>query len=317
MSATGSQRLSHMAKETEQDTKSKKKSKDKDSKKEKIDSSKAPLITVECQLRKIVKDKKKKSYSVDEVKDIYDSVKEPKSGFSIYLASIYPNKIAFKPTEKAKRIRPIKYANIGQIIQVPDDLQSFLLHIPKSKKVKPFTALFTWLDPQMSKKFEKVVRQANTSPVKAPHEDSDANTQSGNSCPKSNASDVNYKGSSLPLLQAAPYLATSLSSSVDDTKDSSSDIIRVPKRVSETYTHYCPNRTLYRNGERDKNHNAQTFSESTSSSDSSYDEDSDDSDCICRDKSSVFYGERMSPKSQYIDRLLRATVQMQNENRYS
>ncbi|VDK31826.1 unnamed protein product [Taenia asiatica] len=309
MSVIGSQRLSQMAKETRQDKEGTKKPKDEDSKKKKADSSKAPLMTAECQLRKMIKDKKKKKYSVDEVKDIYSSVKEPKSGFLIYLASIYPDKVAFKPTEKGKKLKPVKYANIGQIIQVPDDLQSFLIHVPKSKKAKPFTALFTWLDPQMPKRFEKIVRQPESSPVKAPHEGSDENAQNGNNRPKSNTSDVSGNESPLTQLQTAPYFAASRSSSAYGAKDSSSDIIRAPKRFSETYTHYCPNRTLCRS--------VQDFSGSTCSSDSSYDEDSDDSDYICRDKGSVFYGERMSPKSQYIDRLMRTTVKMQNESHYS
>ncbi|KAL5965830.1 hypothetical protein TSMEX_006421 [Taenia solium] len=309
MSVTGSQRLSQMAKETRQGKEGTKKPKDESSKKKKVDSSKAPLMTAECQLRKMIKEKKKKGYSVDEVKDIYSSAKEPKSGFSIYLASIYSDKVAFKPIEKGKKLKPVKYANIGQIIQVPDDLQSFLMHVPKSKKAKPFTALFTWLDPQMPKRFEKIVRQPETSLVKAPHDGSDENAQNGNNRPKSNASNINSIESPLTQLQTAPYFASSRSSSAYGAKNSSSDIIRVSKRISETYTHYCPNRTLCRN--------VLDSSGSTCSIDSSYDEDSDDSDYVCRDKGSVFYGERMSPKSQYIDRLLRTTVQMQNESHYS
>ncbi|KAL5111971.1 hypothetical protein TcWFU_004456 [Taenia crassiceps] len=303
-----------MAKETKQEKEGTKKSKDKGSKKKKADSSKAPLMMAECQLRKMIKDRKKKGYTVDEVKNIYDSVKEPKSGFPVYLASLYSNKVAFKPIEKGKKIRPVKYANIGQIIQVPDDLQSFLLHISKSKKAKPFTVLFTWLDPQMPKKFEKIVRQADSSSVKAQR---DANAQNEGTNPKANVSGVKCNESLIPHPQITPYIATSLSSSAYDTKDSSSDIIRVSKRVSETYTHYSPNRSLYRNGEEIEVRNVQDSSGSTCSSDSSCNEDLDDSDYICRDKGSVFYGERMSPKSQYIDRLLRATVQMRNESRCS
>ncbi|EUB63775.1 hypothetical protein EGR_01398 [Echinococcus granulosus] len=306
-----------MTKQTKQDKEGTKKSKENGSKKEKLVSSVAPLITTECQLRKVIKDKKKENYTVDEAKNIYHSVQESKSGFPIYMASIYPEKVTFKPTEKGKKMRPVEYTTIGQIIQIPEDLQSFLLHVPKSKKAKSFTALFAWLDPQMSKRFEKIVHQANNSLAMAPLKDNVTNAQNKGSHPRSDASNAGYSKSSLLQPPNAPYFATSLSPSVCDTKDLSSDLIRVSKRVSETYTYYCPNRTFYRSGKGEENHNTQASSGSTCSSDSSYGDDSEDSDCICRDKESVFYGERMSPKSQYIDRLLRATVQMQNENRYS
>ncbi|VDM23166.1 unnamed protein product [Hydatigera taeniaeformis] len=301
-------------KETKLDQESARKSKNMDSRMT-FEFSNPPVITADCQLRKVIKDKKKKSYTIEEVENVYKSIKAPKSGFSKYLASIYADKVTFKATEKGRRIRPIKYTDIEQIIQVPEDLQSFLIHVPKSKKVRAFTALFTWLDPQMSERFENAVRQADRSVVKAPHEDNGANAKKRNMNSNSNAPNATYNNFSVPQFQTDPHFVTSSSSSVYDARDSSSDIIRVRKRVSETYTHYCPNQAPCRNAEKGGYCNTSTSSGSTSSSDSSFDGDSDDSDCICRDKDSVFYGERMSPKSQYIDRLLRATVQMRKENR--
>lgn len=266
--------------------------------------SKEQVEFAECVLRKIVKDKKKNKYSKDEVKKIFGSVKEPKSGFPTYKVSIYPNKVMFKPKKSGKKIGPINYKTIEQITRVPGDLNSFLLHVPKSKESKQFTGLFSWLEPESADKLEHAVKKScNMEESEVPEKFSQKFTPNRDHSQESNRISQPTETTANENSDTDFLTAPTARTMIPRRRASHSDLGGVC-RLTQTFTIYTPN-TLHKQSEnRKRSYDLQDSSESDYSS-SSYDE------YICYDKDSVFYGERMSPKSQYVDRLLRATAQSQ------
>ncbi|VDD80658.1 unnamed protein product [Mesocestoides corti] len=289
----------------------KKSNKEKSGKKKDISADAAPT-TGECILLKKIRDKKRKEYSEEEVKKIYNSTAQSQADVSAYEAFIYPNKVKFKPLSKAKKLKSIYYTNIAQMVPTPENKCSFLLYVPKSKKVKQFTGLFTWRDPQICNIFQKAVFEVNPEAFKC------TDRVSNNAEPKiqkTHPSDNRQISRGSPSEDEPwrnPQFHSSRFSSLSTTKESGLNGVKTMKGMSVTYTHYCPRRCYYQDGETKFNFHLETSSTSACSSDSYDDKDSDGPDFICRDKSSVFYGERMSPRSQYIDRVVRETMQVMN-----
>ena len=305
-----------MAKEIKQSENKRKRSKSETFTDEKK-ASNAPLLIGECLLRTLIKDKKKKAYDADEVNRIYESTREPRSGFPTYQVVVYPDYLKLIPRKNGRKLKPTKLTNVGQIVRVSTDPQSFLLHIPKSQKTKQFTGLFTWLQADMLEMFEKALREASSAASKVSHSNTNTHKPDEVFLPVVKNCDFQIPGRLDSGLRNASYLCSYLSSSENNVLDPVSDVIRESAEFVETYTHYNPQKNICMKGMgQSKNKQSISF-ESFHSNDSYYSNDSGESDYICRDKNSIFYGERMSPKSQYIDQLLRATVQMQHENIYS
>ncbi|VDL18471.1 unnamed protein product [Hymenolepis diminuta] len=294
------------------------KHKDKNSKKNKLLPT-GQITVAECTLRKIIKQKKVGRYTEEEAKRIYDSVKVKKSGFPAYTASIYSNMVQFAPKKRGKKIQPIGYEDIKQIVMIPGDDDSFLLYVPKTKKTKQFSGIFTWTDPEGEKKLKDALREYHN-PV-----DSESSTD------RRKAVQGTTPERDYPLMQRK---AGSGPSEVhfDERLLSESFVISTPPPgahgsseteivdsgpIRETYTLYTPKRYINR---RSCNYSTSSSSDDNDYNqggvdDDSYEDESDEEDYeyICRDPNSIFYGERMSPKSQYVDKLLRATAQMKNK----
>lgn len=314
-----------MAEDREKDTKREKskerKRKDKNSKKNKLLPT-GQVTVAECTLRKIIKEKKVGRYTKEEAKRIYDSVKVKKSGFPAYTASIYSNMVQFAPKKRGKKIQPIGYEDIKQIVMIPGDDDSFLLYVPKTKKTKQFSGLFTWTDPEGEKKLKDALREYHdlmdsesstdrrkTVQGTTPERDYPLAQRKGGSGPGEVHFDEGLLSESFVLSTPPPRAHGSSETEIVDSGP-----------IRETYTLYTPKR--YINRRSWNNIQARSVSDySTSSSsdenvdDDSYEDESDEEDYeyICRDPNSIFYGERMSPKSQYVDKLLRATAQMKNK----
>ncbi|KAM7540485.1 hypothetical protein Aperf_G00000033813 [Anoplocephala perfoliata] len=311
-------------KENEQQVKkrsSRSRRKSKEKKGKKIKDKEESSGQAECFLRKRVKGNKK-SYSEEDVKDIYDRVKEPKSGFPKYVASMYPKKVKFKRKKGGKKIAPIKYENIQQIIRVPGDPNSFLLHVPKSKKGKKFTGLFTWCEPESADKLEnewKKSRESDKIPPKK-EEPEASKVSSKKSAPfreydypqESTKEPRLIANSPLDSFEMASRTASGVQIRNPRRRGSDSDLGSY-RRLRQTYTIYAPNKIKKRGRSREMSYSLQVSSESDFSSSS---DDDDDDEYVCRDRNSIFYGERMSPKSQYVDRLVRATARSQHRGPY-
>nr|CDS33367.1 expressed conserved protein [Hymenolepis microstoma] len=315
-----------MAKDGEKDTKrgksKEKKGEDKKSKKNKL-VPKGQAKVAECTLRKIVKEEKVGHYTEDDAKKIYDSVKVKKSGFPAYTASMYSNMVEFVSKKRGKRIPPIGYGRIKQIVKIPGDADSFLLYAPKTRKTKQFSGLFTWTDPEGGKILENALREyqeslknrGNGSQGTTPKRDYPLAQRGTTNKPDKGLLDRRVRSESHISSTAAPRAY----------RLSETDIVDAGS-IRETYTHYNPKRC----NNRRPSYNAKARSESEHSTSSPYDEnymyqgfdddsgdedDEIDSEYICRDPNSVFYGERMSPKSQYVDKLLREAAQMNKYER--
>ncbi|KAM3186198.1 hypothetical protein ACTXT7_004833 [Hymenolepis weldensis] len=319
-----------MAEDRENNTKREKskerKRKNKNSKKNKLLPT-SQVTVAECTLRKIIKEKKVGRYTEKEAKRIYDSVKMKKSGFPAYTASIYSNMVQFAPKKKGKKIQPIGYEDIQQIVMIPGDVDSFLLYVPKTKKTKQFSGLFTWTDPEGGKKLKDALREYHnlmdlessterrkTFQGTTPERDYPLAQRKAGSGPGEVHFDERLLSESLVISTPPPRAYRSSETEIIDSG---------PFR--ETYTLYTPKRYINRRSCNDiQARSVSDYSISSSSDendynqgtvdDDSYEDESDEEDYeyICRDPNSIFYGERMSPKSQYVDRLLRATAQMKD-----
>ncbi|VDO08991.1 unnamed protein product [Rodentolepis nana] len=309
-----------MAKDEEKDIKrgksKERKSKNKNPKKDKL-VPKGQAKVVECSLRKLVKEEKAGQYTEDDAKRIYDSVKVKKSGFPAYTASMYSNMVEFAPKKRGKKIPPVGYGQIKQIVKIPNDANSFLLHVPKTRKTKQFSGLFTWTDPEGGKILENALKKYQETLANDGNGSQDITPKKDYPLEQRGATHEADEGLFDRRLRSEARISSTPAHRANGLSET--DIVDAGP-IKETYTLYNPKRWINRR----PNYNARARSESAYSTSSSYDEnylyqgfddddstedDEADSEYICRDPKSIFYGERMSPKSQYVDKLLRAAAQ--------
>lgn len=283
----------------------KKRNKDKTKKSKYEKHAKESIHTCKCILRARVPNKKTIMYTEEEITTLSQAITKPKDGYPLYMAIISDDKIEFKKLRNAKKLKSISHESITQIVANASDKKYFFIYIAKSKKAKrSFAGFFAVQTDADADILYRTVRKTNPNVI--PDDVIISNNE--------NEPDLRHekKASSVYSNNYEPK-ECGLASLEPSSESFSSDYKNIERFGCQTYTAYCPNRVFYQDINSRFNFHLNQRSSSSCSSDTYH---CDNPDFICRDKESVFYGERMSPKSQYVDRLLRGTVRTQYQHRY-